>query len=173
MGRSVERIRVEQVPAAMSYSLRHRVLRPHQQNPIVLFPGDADPETGTYAAFTAGEEIVGVATVHIEPCPWRPDVAAAWRLRGMATQDGRRGLGVGGAVLAAAMDHVARAGGTLLWCNARTVARRFYERAGFTAHGEPWEDPKLGEHIAMWREIPPASITARALKPANRHPLPD
>ncbi|MCW2611872.1 MAG: hypothetical protein QOC93_3522 [Actinomycetota bacterium] len=171
MGRSVERIRVEQIPAEASFQLRHRVLRPHQQSSIVLFPGDDDPETGTYAAFGPKDELFGVATVLWEPCPWRPEVEEAWRLRGMATREGRRGLGIGGAVLSAAMDHVARADGVLLWCNARTAARRFYERAGFVPHGEPWEEPELGEHIAMWRNVPPVSVLARAIKPSHPRPM--
>ncbi|MCW2569830.1 MAG: GCN5-related N-acetyltransferase [Mycobacterium sp.] len=173
MGHSVDRIRVEQIPAEASYGLRHRVLRPHQPTPIVLFPGDEDPETGTYAALGPKGELLGVATVLWEPCPWRPDVEESWRLRGMATREGRRGLGIGGAVLSAAMDHVARAEGVLLWCNARTGARRFYERAGFTVHGEPWDERELGEHIAMWRNVPPVSALARAIKPPNVHRLPD
>jgi GNAT superfamily N-acetyltransferase len=173
MGHSMERLRIEQIPTDVSYGIRHRVLRPHQASPIVLFPGDEDPEAGTYAAFGAANEIIGIATVHREPCPWRPEVDEAWRLRGMATKEGRRGLGIGGAVLAAAMDHVARADGVLLWCNARTAVRRFYERAGFTAHGEPWEEPELGEHIAMWRDVPPVSALARAIKPKYPRPLPE
>jgi hypothetical protein len=173
MGHSMERLRIEQIPSELSYGIRHRVLRPHQPSPIVLFPGDEDPETGTYAAFGPGGEVIGVATVHWEPCPWRLDVEEAWRLRGMATMEGRRGLGIGGAVLSAAMDHVARADGVLLWCNARTAARKFYERAGFTVHGEPWEEPLLGEHIAMWRNVPPVSALARAIKRKQPHPLPD
>jgi hypothetical protein len=36
-------------------------------------------------------------------------------------------------------------GGTVVWCS-RTPARRFYERAGFAAHGEEWVDPEIGPH---------------------------
>jgi GNAT superfamily N-acetyltransferase len=170
MGRSPGRIRIEQIPTETSFQLRHRVLRPHQKSSVVLFPGDDDPDSGTYAAIGPRNKLLGVATVFWEPCPWRPDVVEAWRLRGMATREGRRGLGIGGAVLSAAMDHVARLGGVLLWCNARTGARRFYERAGFTTHGEPWDEPEIGEHIAMWRDIPPASVVGRSIRPS--HPLP-
>lgn len=147
------RIHVERVPADLSYELRHRVLRPHQRVQDMRFPGDDETRAGTYAAFGPADEVIGVATVRPEACPWLPDETEAWRLRGMATAEGRRGGGVGGAVLRAAIDHAVREGGTLLWCNARVPAQRFYERAGFTVHGDPWEDPKIGPHVAMWRRI--------------------
>jgi GNAT superfamily N-acetyltransferase len=67
----------------------------------------------------------------------------------MATAEDRRREGVGAAVLAAVIEHVARNGGGLLWCNARAPAVSFYEKAGFTTRGEPWDDPVIGPHIAM------------------------
>jgi GNAT superfamily N-acetyltransferase len=67
----------------------------------------------------------------------------------MATADDRRNEGVGAAVLAAVIEHVGRSGGGLLWCNARTPAVPFYERAGFRTRGERWVDPIVGPHIAM------------------------
>jgi hypothetical protein len=47
----------------------------------------------------------------------------------------------------------ARPAWRLLWCNARTPARRCYERAGLQTRGEPWDDPEIGPHVAMWREL--------------------
>jgi len=72
---------------------------------------------------------------------------------GMATDPERRGRGIGTRVLAAALDHVRAAGGTVIWCNARTPARTLYERAGFAAHGDEWVDPVIGPHVAMWRRL--------------------
>jgi GNAT superfamily N-acetyltransferase len=67
----------------------------------------------------------------------------------MATAEDRRNEGVGTAVLEAVIEHVRRHGGGLLWCNARTPAVSFYERAEFATRGERWDDPILGPHIAM------------------------
>jgi predicted GNAT family N-acyltransferase len=50
---------------------------------------------------------------------------------------------------------VAERGGGLVWCHARTPARRFYERAGFTAVGAEWVEPPIGPHITMWRAVNP------------------
>jgi GNAT superfamily N-acetyltransferase len=145
--------RVERVSAEVTYPLRQRVLRPHQPVRTVGFPGEADPRAGTYAARDDAGEVVGTATVYPEPCPWRPTDPGAWRLRGMATDPELRGCGVGTAVLDAALAHVAAEGGTLVWCTARTPARAFYERAGFAAHGEVFEEPVIGPHVRMWRAV--------------------
>jgi hypothetical protein len=49
--------------------------------------------------------------------------------------------------------HVAGAGGGILWCNARVPARGLYERGGLQQWGEVWEEPDIGPHIVMWRNI--------------------
>ena len=77
----------------------------------------------------------------------------AWRLRAMATHPEWRGRGVGAAVVRAVTDHVAAQGGSLLWCNARLGARRFYERAGLTTWGEVWEEPVIGPHVVMYKRV--------------------
>jgi len=35
----------------------------------------------------------------------------------------------------------------------RLVGERRYERAGFVTRGEPWDDPEIGPHVAMWRTV--------------------
>lgn len=109
------------------------------------------------AVATESQAVVGTAAVAPEEPPsilaelkkGRP----AWRLRSMATEPELRGSGVGSAVLQAAIDHVASFGEALLWCNARTPARRFYERAGFVAVGEEWIEPDIGPHVVMYRLV--------------------
>ena len=72
----------------------------------------------------------------------------------MATREDLRGQGIGARVLEACVGHVAARGGGLLWCNARMPARRFYERAGFTAWGEEFESLGIA-HVVMWRMVEP------------------
>jgi GNAT superfamily N-acetyltransferase len=147
------KFRIDRVPPEVTYPLRQRVLRPGQPVRTVTLAGDDDPRTGSFAARNADGDVVATATVRPEPCPWRPEDAGAWRLRGMATAEGLRGHGVGAQVLRAAIAHVALEGGHLIWCNARTSARRFYEREGFRVEGEEWVDPEIGLHVAMWRPV--------------------
>lgn len=144
---------VRLVPIARTYPLRRRVLYPGAPADRVRLPTDEHPDTAALAALTPDGTVVGTAILFPEPCPWRPDEPAAWRLRGMATDPDRRSTGVGGAVLAAAVAHATAAGGALVWCNARLPARRFYERAGFRTHGDEWVDPEIGPHVAMWRPL--------------------
>ncbi len=144
---------VDRVPAELTYPLRARVLRPGRPVTAAVLPGDDDPHAGFFAARTADGEVVGTSTVRPEPCPWRPDEPGAWRLRGMATAEDVRGQGVGSQVLRATIAHVAMEGGHLIWCNARTPARWFYEREGFRVEGDEWVDPEIGPHVAMWRPV--------------------
>ena len=125
--------------------LRRRVLRGGR--PVDL--ADDDPTLFHVGAYD-GEQLVGTGNVRREPAPWAPDVPA-WRLRGMATEPDRRGEGVGAAVLEALLEHCQAEGGGELWCNARTPARTFYQRAGFTEVGEEWVDPEIGPHVRMRR----------------------
>jgi GNAT superfamily N-acetyltransferase len=75
----------------------------------------------------------------------------------MATAPEWQGKGVGTSVLAAVVKYVAEAGGGLFWCNARLPAVGFYEQAGMSTTGEPWEEPVIGPHIAMLKMVDPAA----------------
>lgn len=138
---------VREVTAAETAELRRQVLR--DGRPVAL-PGDGDPAFHI-GVFDQGV-LVGTGNVRRDPAPWAPE-EPAWRLRGMATDPAHRGRGVGAAVLDALVAHVRAAGGGVLWCNARTPAQRFYERAGLATRGEPWVDPEIGPHVRMWREL--------------------
>jgi ribosomal protein S18 acetylase RimI-like enzyme len=67
----------------------------------------------------------------------------------MATDAGARGRGLGGAVLAALIEHAREHGAARVWCNARTPARAFYERAGFHVTSEEFEIAPIGPHFVM------------------------
>jgi hypothetical protein len=173
-------VEVERVPTTETLALRHAVLRPHLSLDAVSFAGDDDLDTASYAARDAATgEIVATGSVRPEQPPWAPgspthadhaghapyevpgEAEAAgrdpgttvWRLRGMATAEGHRGAGLGRGVLAALVDHVAAAGGGLLWCSARIKAVPFYERGGFVALGEPYDEPVIGTHVLMWTVV--------------------
>jgi GNAT superfamily N-acetyltransferase len=151
-GRAGGPVTVEQVPPEATYPLRRRVLRPGRPLGAASLAVDGEPTTATFAARTTGGEVIGTAVTYPAACAWRPG-AAAWRLRAMATAPEYRNAGIGARLLATVVAHVCARGGEVLWCNARTPARRFYERAGFVAHGDEWEEPGIGPHVAMWRRL--------------------
>jgi len=135
---------IRPVTAAETRPLRREVLRPHQRLDEVGFAGDGVEGAAHFGAFVNGE-MVATATVH-------PD-EGGWRLRGMATRDGFRGRGLGGALVEACIAHAQKSGGTMMWCNARLKAADFYRRFGFEARGEVFELPRIGPHLYMWRAL--------------------
>jgi GNAT superfamily N-acetyltransferase len=149
---------VERVAASVVLPLRSQVLRPGKPLDAARLDVDDHPETATFAAIerddagTGPGAVVGTALVYPVACPWAPE-PRGWRLRGMATAPGRRGGGIGTLVAQAVVEHVEAHGGQVLWCFARVPARRFYERAGFVAVGEEWDEPGIGPHIGMWRDL--------------------
>jgi GNAT superfamily N-acetyltransferase len=147
-------VQVEQVLPWVTVPLRQKVLRPHQTFAQLQQDSDNDPETAYFAAYDTQtqHQVVGTASVRRESAPWGEP---GWRLRGMATEPDLRSRGIGSAVLARVIEHVARLGGGLLWCNARIPAQQFYEREGFITRGESWVDPDIGPHIVMHRQVDP------------------
>lgn len=140
----VRRARVDEI-----FPLRHAVLRPGR--PVTYSVYSEDAGAVHIGAWDDGE-LVGCATVF--PDPWAgpepPPDPAAWRLRGMAVDPSRQGGGIGGLVLAAAVEAARDAQAPMLWANARVAALRFYSRHGWAAVGEEFITPDTGlTHVAI------------------------
>jgi GNAT superfamily N-acetyltransferase len=127
------------------------LLRPFEPPEQIVYHGDDALDTLHAGAFV-GTELVGIASVCVEPMPDAP-AAGVWRLRGMATLPAVRGTGHGRRLLEACFDHIRAQGGTLLWCNARVVALGFYEHLGFVAQGDEFEIHPIGPHYVMTRVL--------------------
>jgi ribosomal protein S18 acetylase RimI-like enzyme len=67
----------------------------------------------------------------------------------MATEADVRRRGAGAAVLESLVSHAVTNGATRIWCNARTPARSFYERGGFTVISDRFEIEEIGPHYVM------------------------
>jgi GNAT superfamily N-acetyltransferase len=133
-----------EISLEQSRELRRSVLRPHDSIEEIA-AGEAD---GAYAAGVfCGQTLIAVGT--IAPTPER----GGWRLRGMATAPEARNRGAGAAVLDALLSYARDRGASLVWCNARTPARRFYERAGFRCVSDVFEIPSIGPHVVMERAL--------------------
>lgn len=133
-------VEVRPVSLAETRLLRRNVLRPRESLERLA---DGEP-TGAFAVGVSdGEALVAVGFVAPDGGP------GAWRVRGMATTPGVRGLGLGGAVLAALVRYALRQGASRVWCNARTPARSLYERAGFNVVSAEFERPDTGPHLVM------------------------
>ena len=71
----------------------------------------------------------------------------------MAADAAVRGRGHGGAVLAELQRQAALRGVTEIELHAQLTARRFYERAGYVAVGEEYEEAGIA-HVTMRRRLP-------------------
>jgi GNAT superfamily N-acetyltransferase len=146
-------IEVRVVDEALTRELRRAVLRPFLPADAPL-PGDDLPDGVHFAAVDDEGTVVGTCFVYPAPCPWLPERSPAWRLRQMATAEGCRGRGIGGAVFDAALNHVRRCGATLLWCDAREAAVPFYRRHGMEPHGAVFIDEHHPiPHQRMWLDL--------------------
>lgn len=162
-------IDVVPVDPVRTYRLRREVLRPHQEvEEMSALGSEHEDALVVGAVLRSTGEVVGTGGVAPEQPPAAlaearphsvslpspaPEPERWWRLRAMATAPGLRGSGVGAAVVDALLDHVARLGGGVVWCKARTPAVGFYGRAGFRSFGEPWTEPRVGPHVLMWRLV--------------------
>jgi predicted GNAT family N-acyltransferase len=149
---------VEESDADTTYPLWRDVLR--EGRPVARLE---DP-SGTFhlAARTPAGQLVGVVRFSPAPCPWRPEAAAPWQLRGMATDSAARGTGAGRALVAEGLARVAARGGDLVWCDARVAAVGFYARMGFGVVTEEFLKPEGGPHLGMLKDLVPLDRSGRA-----------
>jgi predicted GNAT family N-acyltransferase len=155
-------MRTQRISSAETLTLRQAVLRPTQPLSESRFSGDELPLAGHFGAFVErdGEvgELIAVGTVYPEACrDPNADRAmtsnGAWRLRGMATAAEFRGMGAGGLVLQACLEHAKKSGARVVWCNARTGAVPFYLRHGFQKMSGEYELPGIGPHFLMKQDL--------------------
>jgi len=145
-------IEIRPITAEATRPLRGKVLRPHQPAAALIYPGDDDPRAVHVGAFRDGA-LIGIASFAPEAFPRHADAASPFRLRGMATEAGLRGLGIGAAVLEAGLTLARGHGALLVWCNARVPAESFYRRRGFAREGAVFDLPEIGPHVLMWRRL--------------------
>jgi GNAT superfamily N-acetyltransferase len=145
-------VRVLAVGADTGQALRMSVLRPWQSPGESMYAREGDRETAHYAVLGEDGTVLAVGSVMEEGHPREPR-AGDWRVRGMATDPALRRRGLGRAVLSALEAHARGHGGRRLWCNARTGARAFYEREGWSTEGEEFEIEGIGPHFVMAKTL--------------------
>ncbi len=136
----VSELVIRPVSLVQTRRLRQAILRPHQT--LAEMAGSEAPGAFAIGAFE-GEGLVSVGLIAPDG---EPD---SWRVRGMATEAHARGRGAGSAILRALLQHARERGARRVWCNARTPARVFYERAGMKATSGEFDVPEIGPHLVM------------------------
>jgi len=146
-------VHIRIVDGATTRELRRAVLRPGWPVGSPMH-GDDNPDAVHLAAFDEDERVVGSVLVLPHPYPLRPELPGGWQLRGMATDPELQGQGIGGRLVAAALDEIRQRNGALVWCDARTSALGFYARHGFVAEGAEFLHAESGiPHFRMWRPV--------------------
>jgi GNAT superfamily N-acetyltransferase len=140
-------IKVRQISAEETRSLRQIVLRPGLPAERNIYPLDNSGRDIHYGAFEE-DNLVGTASIFNEPLPGRED-PRAWRLRGMTVLPSVQRRGIGRTLLEACILQVRLQGGSRLWCNARRDAILFYQNYGFEFLPEAVDVPDEGLHQRM------------------------
>jgi GNAT superfamily N-acetyltransferase len=140
-------LEIRLITAAETIPLRHSVLRAGRPVEQARFAGDDHQSTVHFGAFNDGA-LLCIASLFSSSFPGEEGVAA-FQLRGMATDPGARGLGLGTAVVEACVAYAREKGSQMLWCNARTTAAGFYSRLGFETVGNEFDIPDVGPHFRM------------------------
>lgn len=146
----MEEIKV--ISAQETYPLRLSVLWPHfdQLDQCGL---EVDKIDGTFhvGAFKGGE-LVSIGTFLVQKNEQFND-GVQYRLRAMATSEKVRGQGFGQRLIQFAKEELNNKQVDLLWCDARKVALKFYDKIGFTTIGDFYDVPQIGPHKLMYCRI--------------------
>lgn len=142
---------IQLIEANKTLPLRQRLLRPHltlQQNQLVE---DTVPSTFHIGAFD-GSALVAIASF-VQECHEEIPGQNCYRLRQMATEPDYRGRGVARQVMEAGFRELENRGAEVLWCHARVVAFKFYEKMGLEYHGDFFDIPHIGPHKLMFKRL--------------------
>lgn len=134
-----------------TYAVRQPVLRPGKPLETCRFDGDDLPSTTHFGLFEE-DALAGVASLFENRHPGFGEYRQ-FQLRGMAVLEDYQGSGFGDALVKHVEDAVRRAGGDLLWFNARERAVGFYEQAGYRVTGRPFNIGDIGTHYVMFKRM--------------------
>jgi GNAT superfamily N-acetyltransferase len=138
---------VKEIPAELTYDIRHIVLRTGLPRDTCYWETDRLPGVFHIGGWLDGR-MTGAATFQPEEDPSRPG-GPAYRLRGMAVLEEARGKGVGKLMLLAGEDRIRQMGISYIWCDARIGAVDFYLKHDWIRYGDVFEIPTAGLHYRM------------------------
>jgi predicted GNAT family N-acyltransferase len=142
---------VRQIEAKDTMHIRKQVLRPDGDIEECIFEGD-DSESTFHLGGYIDDELASIASFYLDNHPKIKDTYQ-FRLRGMATLPQFRKRGLSQALLQTAFPMIKQNNIETLWCNARTTAQGFYEKAGFEVVSDIFDIPGVGPHVVMIKEI--------------------
>jgi len=140
---------IKQITPEETIDVRHPVLRQGRPREDCYFPND-DLNTTVHFGIYDNHKLAGVATFLENNFP--DFEGSHLQLRGMAVLDEFKGKGYGKQLLKAGEQLAYQKQKQYLWCNARIVAKSFYENQGYKTFGDSFEIPLVGTHFVMYKE---------------------
>lgn len=145
-----EKLTVKTIDTEETINIRHKVLRQGRPREDCYFPNDNLSTTVHYGIYE-GKTLAGIATFLEEN---HPDFEGEHlQLRGMAVLDQYKAKGYGKLLLEAGEQLANQKKKQYIWCNARIIAKPFYEKMGYKTFGDSFEIPKVGTHFVMFKKI--------------------
>jgi hypothetical protein len=138
---------IKEIASEQTYVLRSEILRWGQVPPEKCGNPEDTLEGSFHLGYFEGENLVGIASFHIENMPDMP--AKAYRLRGMAVAKTHQNKGIGKKLVLHAIELLKQKNTDYLWCNARTSAKYFYEKMNFEVFSDEFDIPNIGPHYRM------------------------
>jgi GNAT superfamily N-acetyltransferase len=135
---------------------RYKVLWPHLTDASFATLDVDSKKTAIHIAAVNDEGVVvGVASLFVQSPNRYPNKFIGdkiIRLRAMGVLPEMRGDGVGAAIIDFAVEYCKGEGYSTIWCDAREVAFRFYERQEFkyVDENDTYEVKNIGPHKTMY-----------------------
>ena len=124
-------------------SVRFTVFVDEQRVPAELEMDDRDPECFHVLALDTKGAAVGTGRI---------DLTDGGRVGRMAVLAAHRDRGLGRALLEALHAHAREHAQAEVWCHAQIAAQSFYQRAGYIAEGDVFNEAGI-DHITMRRNL--------------------
>lgn len=148
------RLAVDAADRQAAYAVRHDVFVTEQQVPADLELDDLDDVADHFVAYDDGRP-VGAGRLVVEPAGFEgsdPALGPVGHLGRLAVRPETRGTALGVALVQAIEARAAERGLRAVVLSAQTHALGFYERLGYTAYGDVFDDAGL-PHRWMSRRL--------------------
>ncbi|MCH2533432.1 MAG: GNAT family N-acetyltransferase [Bdellovibrionales bacterium] len=144
---------IKQITAEQTYALRQKVLRKGKALSACKFEFDFSESTLHYGLFK-DDEIVAILSV-FESTNSLFASQHQLQLRGMAIDEKHQGHGYGKTLIHRVLEDLKtqKPKAQLIWCNARKLAFRFYQKQGFEFNSDDFEIEEIGTHRVMSKTL--------------------
>lgn len=142
-------IEIKRITPQETYTIRKDVLRGNIPLPFE-FNGDFEESTFHLGVFKEDKLIAISSYMKANNVHFKGE---QYQLRGMATLNEYQGFGAGKLMMQEAFSILTRLKVDYLWCNARIIAVKFYEKHGLKTMGASFDIPLIGEHFVMFKQI--------------------